>query len=66
MKASIVSVVVVHDDDEDATIVLTEFIHYAYSRGLYDGVGFGSAKLIASFPIDEDEDGVPDWDSINN
>lgn len=52
------------EDGDDAAHIVNELIFYALSKGLCEDVGLGAVRLIEERPMDADEDGVPDWDSI--
>ena len=64
MRASAVTIVIAHSDDDDPTLILDELVDYSINRGLFDDIGVRSSQLVVSFPIAEDEDGVADWESI--
>lgn len=52
------------EDGDDAAHIVSELIYYALSKGLCENVGLGAVRLIEERPMDSDEDGIPDWDSI--
>ena len=64
MKYAKVEVEIAVMDDDDAVEVVSELVWYSLNRGLFEACGMGGVRLIEERPMDTDEDGVPDWDSI--